>query len=56
MVLPQPEDKIVSAEAYDKLDGNQKKLVADKVNRKTKKVVYLFHVLPLSFLSNLLYR
>lgn len=48
MVLPQPGDKNVSAEAYDKLDGNQKKLVAAKVNRKTKKVVFLLRVLPLS--------
>jgi hypothetical protein len=28
----------VAAEAFHKLDANQKQLVADKVNRKTKKV------------------
>ncbi len=39
LVLPQSGDKTVAAEAYDKLDERQKKLVAEKVNRKTKKVV-----------------
>jgi hypothetical protein len=41
LVLPQPGDKNVSAEAYDKLDGIQKIIVAAEVNRKTKKVSYI---------------
>ncbi len=44
-VLPQSGDKTVAAEAYGKLDEQQKKLVAGKVNRKTKKVVYLSQVI-----------
>jgi hypothetical protein len=39
IVLPQSGDKTVAAEAYGKLDDQQKKLVAEKVNRKTKKVL-----------------
>jgi hypothetical protein len=46
LVLPHPGDKNVSAEAYDKLDGNQKKIVAAEVNRKTKKVSLLQLVMP----------
>jgi hypothetical protein len=38
-MLPKPGDKTVSAEASANLDGKQKRLVAEKVNRKTKKVV-----------------
>jgi hypothetical protein len=38
-VLPQSGDKNVAAEAFGKLNEQQKKRVADKVNRKTKKVV-----------------
>lgn len=45
LVLPRPGDKNVVAEAYGKLDGNQKKIVAAEVNRKTKKVSYLQLVL-----------
>ncbi len=44
-MLPQPRDKTVSAEAFANLDGNQKRLVAEKVNRKTKKVLCFCHVL-----------
>ncbi len=40
MVLPQSGNKtVVAAEAFDKLNEQQKKLVADKVNRKTKKII-----------------
>jgi hypothetical protein len=38
VVLPQSGDKTVAAEAFQNLDDNQKKLVAEKVNRKTRKV------------------
>jgi hypothetical protein len=41
IVLPLPGDKTVAAEAFQKLSGKQKKLVADRVNRKTKKVLHL---------------
>ncbi len=44
-VLPQSGDKTVAAEAYGKLDEQQKKLVAEKVNRKTKKVVVSIQVM-----------
>ena len=42
IVLPQSGDKTVAAEAYGKLDDQQKKLVAEKVNHKTKKVLLYF--------------
>jgi hypothetical protein len=38
-MLPKPGDKNVSAEAFGKLDERQKQVVAEKVNRKTKKVL-----------------
>ena len=38
IVLPLPGDKTVAAEAFDKLTGPQKKMVADRVNKTTKKV------------------
>ena len=38
VILPESGDKTVAAEAFHKLDANQKQLVADKVNRQTKKV------------------
>jgi hypothetical protein len=45
VVLPQSGDKTVVAEAFQNLDDNQKQLVADKVNRKTKKVQCSYFVL-----------
>ncbi len=38
VILPESGDKTVVAEDFHKLDANQKQLVADKVNRQTKKV------------------
>lgn len=38
-MLPKPGDKNVSAEAFAQLDEQQKLVVAEKVNRKTKKVL-----------------
>jgi hypothetical protein len=38
VILPESGDKTVAAEAFHKLDANQKQLVAHKVNRQTKKV------------------
>jgi hypothetical protein len=38
IVLPLPGDKTVAAEAFEKLTGPQKKMVADRVNMTTKKV------------------
>ncbi len=45
VVLPQSGDKTVAAEAFQNLDDNQKKLVADKVNRKTQKVYCSYSLL-----------
>jgi hypothetical protein len=44
-VLPTPGEKTVAAEAYDKLSESQKQLVVEKVNRKTKKVIYFKPIL-----------
>jgi hypothetical protein len=41
-MLPKPGDKNVSAEAFAQLDDQQKLVVAEKVNRKTKKVICFF--------------
>ena len=38
-VLPLAGEKTVAAEAYEKLSESEKQIVADKVNRKTKKVI-----------------
>ncbi len=51
-MLPQPGDKTASAEAFAKLDGNQKRLVAEKVNRKTKKVLCFCHVRITVFIAS----
>jgi hypothetical protein len=45
LILPECGDKTVAPEAFRKLDANQKKLVADKVNRQTKKVPASYFVL-----------
>jgi hypothetical protein len=39
-ILPFPGEKTVAAEAFQKLTGPQKQLVADRVNRKIKKVYF----------------
>jgi hypothetical protein len=38
VILPQTGDKTVAGEAFSKLDDAQKKLVTEKVNKKTKQV------------------
>jgi hypothetical protein len=54
-MLPQPGDKTVSAEAFANLDGNQKRLVAENVNRKTKKVICFCHVLITVFIASYIF-
>jgi hypothetical protein len=39
VVMPKPGDKNVTAEAFEKLSAKQKTNVAERVNKKTKKVV-----------------
>ncbi len=39
MVLPVAGDKTVAGEAFAKLNHQEKKLVVEKINRKTKKVL-----------------
>jgi hypothetical protein len=38
LILPQSGDKTVAGEAFQKLSAKQKQIVADKINKKTKKV------------------
>ncbi len=45
VILPESGYKTVAAEAFHKLDANQKQLVADKVNRQTKKVPAFYSLL-----------
>jgi hypothetical protein len=41
VVMPKPGDKNVTAEAFDKLSAKQKTNVAERVNKKTKKVLII---------------
>jgi hypothetical protein len=41
LVLPTPGEKTVAAEAFDKLNTADKDLVAQNINRKTKKVLHI---------------
>ena len=43
MVLPVAGDKTVAGEAFAELNVQEKELVAEKINRKTKKVLYMLH-------------
>ncbi len=43
-ILPKSGDKTVAGEAFGKLTSSQKKVVADNVNKKTKKVLFSLHI------------
>ena len=44
LILPQHGDKTVAGEAFEKLSASQKQIVADKINKKTKKVSLLIAI------------
>jgi hypothetical protein len=48
VILPQSGDKTVAGEAFAKLDKAQKKIVTDKVNKKTKQVHFCLLCLSLT--------
>jgi hypothetical protein len=50
--MPQSGETTVAAEAFGKLNPKQNNIVAEKINRKTKSVCFLYSLLMQLHLSN----
>jgi hypothetical protein len=44
VILPKSGDKTVAGEAFEKLTASQKKVVAENINKKTKKIRLSIHI------------